>query len=167
MQRSGAASRALMLARLRLASALALLASLGMLGGALLFQYVGGLYPCEMCLWQRIPHAIIIALSLLAMLMLRTGKAARARIVLLCIAFAFIVSSGLGLLHAGVEQKWWQVRTSCTSTAAPDLGAIFASPVVRCDEIPWSLFGLSMAGYNALLSLLAAVLLFRLLRRQI
>ncbi len=156
-----------MLARLQQASWLAFCASSAMLGGALLFQYVGGLYPCEMCIWQRIPHAIIIALALLALLLLRTGKAARAHIVLLFIALAFVVSSGLGLLHAGVEQKWWQVKTTCTSTASADLGAIFASPVVRCDEIPWSLFGISMAGYNALLSLLAAMILCRLLRRQI
>jgi disulfide bond formation protein DsbB len=152
--------------RLQQAGTLALLASLGMLGGALLFQYVGGLYPCEMCVWQRIAHGVIIGLSLLALLMLRTGKAARARIVMTCTALAFLVSSGLGLLHAGVEQKWWVVLTRCTDTSSPDLAVIFAAPVVRCDEIPWSLFGVSMAGYNALLSLLMAVMLFWLLRRK-
>lgn len=145
---------------------LALLASGGMLGGALLFQYIGGLAPCQMCIWQRIPHAIILVLALIAALMLATGKAARARLVMLCTALLFLVSSGLGLLHAGVEQGWWRVQTSCVANVSGDLSAILTTQVARCDEIPWSLFGISMAGYNAILSLLAALLLWRLLQRK-
>jgi disulfide bond formation protein DsbB len=139
---------------------LALFASAALLGGALVFQYLGGLFPCEMCLWQRIPHAVIIALSLLALLMLKTGKAAQARIVMLFIALLFLISAALGLLHVGVEQKWWVIETSCTAISGVDLNAIFEAKITRCDDIAWSLFGLSMAGYNMLLSLVMAAILF-------
>jgi disulfide bond formation protein DsbB len=82
------------------------------------------------------------------------------------VALLFLVSAGLGLMHAGVEQKWWHIDTTCTDVGGVNLQDVFAKPVVRCDEIPWSLFGLSMAGYNALLSFAAAATLFFLLRRR-
>ncbi len=149
--------------RLSQSIALALVASIVMLGGALLFQYVGGLFPCEMCIWQRIPHAAIIGCSLIALMMLRTGKAPRARALMLCVAVLFLVSAGLGLMHVGVEQKWWVIQTSCTATGGADLNAIFEAKVTRCDDIAWSMFGLSMAGYNMLLSgAMAAFLIWHL-----
>jgi disulfide bond formation protein DsbB len=139
---------------------LALLASTGMLGGALLFQYVGGLHPCEMCLWQRIPHGVIIALALLAL-----RKPASERPILSLIIFGFLISSALGLLHMGVEQHWWQIETTCTASGTGDLSRILLAPVTRCDDIAWSLLGISMAGYNMLLSLLMAMILYLQLRR--
>jgi disulfide bond formation protein DsbB len=69
-------------------------------------------------------------------------------------------AAGLGLFHAGVEQGWWEGPTQCAATASAEgdlLGNILAAPLVRCDQIPWSLFGLSMAGWNALWSATAAI----------
>jgi disulfide bond formation protein DsbB len=145
---------------------LALCASTAILGGALLFQYVGGLYPCEMCIWQRIAHGAIIGASVMALLLARTGKAPRAHGVMRCVALLFLVSAGLGLLHMGVEQKWWVIQTSCTATGGADLNAIFEAKITRCDDIAWSLFGISMAGYNMLLSGAMAAWLIWLLKRR-
>jgi disulfide bond formation protein DsbB len=152
--------------RLHQAIWLALLASSALLGGAYLFQYVGGLYPCEMCIWQRIPHAIIIVASFIALLLFKTGKAPRAHGVMCCVAILFLLSAGLGLMHMGVEQKWWEIATSCTATGGADLTAIFESKITRCDDVAWSLFGVSMAGYNMLLSGAMAATLIWLLKRR-
>jgi disulfide bond formation protein DsbB len=138
---------------------LAFLASCVMLGGAFVFQYAGGLAPCEMCIWQRIPHIIIIMISVIALQMLKSKHVIFARNLMLCLALLFITSAGLGLLHVGVEQKWWVIKSSCTATASADLSAIFTSQIIRCDTIAWSLFGISMAGYNMLLSLIMAIIL--------
>jgi disulfide bond formation protein DsbB len=149
--------------RLSQSIALSLLAACAMLGGALVFQYAGGLFPCEMCIWQRIPHAAIIGCSLMALLLQTRGKAPRARIVMVCVAVLFLLSAGLGLLHMGVEQKWWVIQTSCTATGGADLSAIMQAKVTRCDDIAWSMFGLSMAGYNMLFSgTMAAFLIWHL-----
>lgn len=145
---------------------LALVASIAMLGGALLFQYVGGLFPCEMCIWQRIPHAAIIGCSLMALVLHKRGQAPRARAIMLCVAVLFLVSGGLGLMHMGVEQKWWVIQTSCTATGGADLNAIMQARVTRCDDIAWSMFGLSMAGYNMLFSGAMAAFLIWHLRRS-
>ena len=134
---------------------LILLATLGsgvLLLGAFSFQYFGGLAPCKMCIWQRWPHGIAIALGIVTL-----WQSTRL-IVWLGGAVGF-VGAGIGFYHAGVEQKWWQGPTTCTSgsiaNVAPEdlLNQILTAPVVRCDEIPWSLIGISMAGWNALISL--------------
>lgn len=143
--------------RIDTANALTLLGSSALLGGALAFQHLGGLAPCEMCYWQRWPHLTAILLGLAAWALART--AAR-RPLLILAGLAILVAAGLGLFHAGVEQRWWQGPTTCS--AAPTAGAsaqdilaeVMAAPIVRCDAIPWELFGLSLAGWNALLSAL-------------
>lgn len=142
--------------RLALAHSLALLGSSALLFGALGFQHIGGLAPCEMCYWQRWPHLAAIGLGLLALL-LRRSPLRRPLVVLAGIAI--LVAAGLGLFHAGVEQKWWEGLTTCA--AGPTLGSgediladILTSPIVRCDAIPWELFGVSLAGWNAILSTL-------------
>lgn len=125
--------------------------SAALLLGALAFQFLGGLAPCKMCIWQRWPHGIAIVL---AAIVLATGqpRLAWAGVLLM------LVSTGLGTYHAGVEQGWWPGPDTCTSGPIGDqsaedlLNQILATPLVRCDEIPWSLFGISMAGYNALIS---------------
>ena len=137
------------------ANALVLLGSSAILGGALAFQYLGGLAPCEMCLWQRWPHLAAIVLGLLAWAL----GSNRAVVALAAIATA--VSGGLGIFHVGVEQHWWEGITTCSATPATGSSAeimaqIMAAPVVRCDAIAWSLFGVSMAGWNAICSLLIA-----------
>lgn len=138
-------------------SALVLAVSAAMLGGAYAFEYVGGLQPCKLCLYQRVPWWAAICLGLLALLLASKPKV-RAGLLVIA-AVAVFIGAGIGMYHTGVEQKWWAGPTSCSGGAAPaDLDAlrnmIMNAPVVRCDEIPWSLFGISMAGYNFIISLL-------------
>ena len=133
---------------------LAGLGSLLLLAGALAFQHLGGLAPCPMCIWQRWPHlaAVLIALAALTVLWRRR------RPLSLVGAGAMAVSAGLGLYHAGVEQRWWPGPSGCSgvdpSGLSPDelLTRLSQAPLVRCDEIAWQLVGISMAGWNALLS---------------
>lgn len=146
----------------RRARLLALLVPVGLLGGALLFQYVGGLAPCEMCWWQRYPHgvAILVALASFAL------SPMKARPLVLLAALAIAVSGAIGVFHAGVEQKWWEGLTTCTASGAMTLDELMNAPLVRCDQIPWSLFGISMAGWNAIISLTGAALIARLSLRK-
>ncbi|MDI1285402.1 MAG: disulfide bond formation protein B [Reyranella sp.] len=145
--------------RLPLPSLIGLLAALGstgMLGGALYFQYLLGLAPCEMCHWQRWPHIASIVVGLLAFTSFaRPGLAAT--FAGLAVA-ALAVTSAIGLIHAGVELHWWQGPQTCTGTIPRGLSAdelkkyLFGARMVRCDDIVWSLWGISMAGWNAVLS---------------
>ncbi len=140
----------------RQAALLLALVSAGLLLGALGFQYLGGLAPCEMCYWQRYGHVAVLVIAGLALLFDRRALG------WLAVA-AMLAAAALGLYHAGVELKWWQGITSCTApvqsgmSTADMLNALRAAPLVRCDAVPWSLLGLSMAGWNALISAGAAV----------
>lgn len=153
---------------LLLANALALMAPAALLAGAYGFQYFVGLPPCEMCLWQRYPHFVAVALALAAALV--AAAAARAWLIRLA-AVAIAVSGLIGIYHAGVELKWWQGVTACTAapvtgSTADVLAQVMAMPLVRCDAIPWSMFGISLAGWNAILSLSAAgVILWLTMKR--
>lgn len=134
--------------------------SAALLVGALCFQYLGGLAPCHLCLLQRWPHAIAILIGLLILALPRRGLALVAALVL-------VAGAGIAAYHVGVEQHWWAGPTSCTApepgslSAADLLRQIEATPVVACDQIAWSLFGISMAGWNLLASLALAVLWLR------
>ena len=136
---------------------LAGLGSFGLLIGALLFQYVGEMAPCKMCYWQRYPH--VAAVSIAAIILL-TGMRGFAILGFLLT----LLTAGLGGFHAGVEQSWWQGPKTCASRAIDKLSTeellkqIMSAPMVRCDEIPWQMFGISMAGWNMILSLCLAVL---------
>jgi disulfide bond formation protein DsbB len=148
-------------ASLSLARFVAIMVPSALLGGALWSQHFGGLYPCEMCMWQRWPHlgAIIAALIAIA---LRKNQPMSATFTVLA-ALAIATSGGIGAFHAGVEYGWWQGFTSCTSTAGPAdgqsmLDAIMSATLVRCDVAPWDLFGISLAGYNAIFSIAGALL---------
>src|SRR5215210_4066162 len=112
---------------------LALLLPLGLLGGALGSQYIGGLHPCEMCYWQRWPHGAAILLASLAF----TGPAEspRSRALTLLAAAAIAVSGAIGVYHAGVEAKVFQGFTTCTTTGARTLQDILKVPLVRCDQV--------------------------------
>ena len=134
---------------------LAAAGSAGLMLAALAFQYIGGMAPCQMCFWQRYPH--VAALGLAAVAMFVPGGA---RLFAGLGALALLTTSGIGFFHAGVEQGWWEGVTACagggdvTALSTEDLlSSILDAPLVRCDEIPWSLFGISMAGWNALISL--------------
>ncbi len=136
---------------------IAALGSLAMLLGAFGFQYLGDMPPCKLCIWQRWPHGLAFGLGLVVLVWPnRALYALGAGIVL--------VGAGIALYHSGVEQQWWQGPTTCTSQgvggiSGQDLMAqILAAPVVRCDEIPWSMLGLSMAAWNGVASLGLAAL---------
>jgi disulfide bond formation protein DsbB len=151
VQRSDAGLSGAAVARL-----IALLLPVALLGGALGSQYLGGLHPCEMCYWQRWPHGVAIVLAALAF----TGpaEASRARALTLLAALAIAVSGAIGVYHAGVEAKIFPGLTTCTAlpkglTAAEMLKAITHAPLVRCDEVQFRFLGISMAGWNAILSL--------------
>ncbi|MEG3177239.1 disulfide bond formation protein B [Sphingomonas sp. RB3P16] len=149
--------------RFHSARLLALLLPLALLGGALAFQYVGKLYPCEMCWWQRYPHIAAIPLAALAFVV--PGRPARATLVALA-AVAILLSGLIGLYHAGVEYHWWAGVTACTSTVAGaiTLDSIMAAPIIRCDVAQWTVFGVSLAGFNALFSIGGAIAIFALMR---
>jgi disulfide bond formation protein DsbB len=141
----------------RLYPTLILSACVFALAVALTTQYGFGLPPCELCLYQRVPYVVAGLLAGAALLpVLPPG--ARAALVGLC-ALAFAVDCGIAAFHVGVEQHWWAGLESCTGGAPEarsieDLQALLAGPPpVPCDKIPWQLFGISMAGYNALLAL--------------
>jgi disulfide bond formation protein DsbB len=150
--------------RLKAARLLALALPLALLGGALLSQYVGGLYPCEMCWWQRYPHGLAILLAGAALL--SPLAAPRTRALTLLAALAVAVSGLIGAFHAGVEYKWWEGITTCSTGGAMSLDDIMAVPLIRCDQVQWTLFGISLAGFNALLSLGGALVIALLARRR-
>lgn len=141
---------------------LALAVPATLMAGALGSQYIGGLYPCEMCQWQRWPHYAAIVLALLAFVVPK-----QARPLTILAAIAILVSGGIGLFHAGVEYGWWEGLTRCSTVRASDnvLADIMSAPLVRCDEVQWSLFGISLAGFNAIISLLAGAIILRLCLR--
>ena len=143
---------------------LALLVPLALLGGALGSQYLGHLYPCEMCWWQRYPHALAILLAGLAYT--ASAASARSRTLTGLAAAAIALSGAIGVFHVGVEQGWWQGITHCTSSGATSLEDLMKVPLVRCDQVQWSLLGISLAGWNAIFSLGGAAAIFGLLLRS-
>ena len=151
---------------------IALLLPLALLAGAFGSQYFGGLYPCEMCWWQRYAHMVAVAFAALAF----TGSAAtgRARALTLLAALAIAVSGGIAVYHAGVEAKIFEGFTQCTAlakgTSTADLmNQIMHAPLVRCDEVQFRFLGISLAGWNAIISLggaaLIGILSFKATRR--
>ncbi|QIG54247.1 disulfide bond formation protein B [Altererythrobacter sp. BO-6] len=146
-----------------LAQHLALAIPALLLGGAYLAQYGFGLYPCEMCWWQRYPHFAALALALLSFI----APPRRAWIGLA--GLAIFVSGAIGGFHAGVEYGWWEGLTACSTTVPLDgnpLDAIMNAPIIRCDAAPWDLFGVSLAGWNFLISCGVGVMILALLRRS-
>ncbi len=146
---------------------LALLLPTALLAGAYGSQFIGGLYPCEMCWWQRWPHFAAVPLALVSFAL--PGMAMRKTMVALA-ALAILASGLIGGFHAGVEYGWWAGLTACSTTVQAGAGqstldAILNAPLTRCDVAPWSLFGVSLAGYNLLISTFGALAILALLRR--
>jgi disulfide bond formation protein DsbB len=153
---------------LRPTALIVLLASLALVGGALLFQHVGGLVPCTLCLYQRWPYYGAIGLALIAL------AVPRERIALLCLGLCgigFGIGLGVALYHVGVEQHWLAGPTACSAPqAAPTsiealTAQLLGQKPVRCDEVQWSLLGVSLAGWNVLASLGLVIFLMRNLFR--
>jgi disulfide bond formation protein DsbB len=130
--------------------------SLLLLAGAFVFQALG-YAPCKLCLWQRWPHAAAILIGVLAF-------GLKGRLLPVLGACAAAATAAVGLYHTGVERKWWEGPDTCTSGSISGLSAddllnqIMDAPLIRCDEVAWSLMGLSMASWNMILSALLAVL---------
>ena len=130
--------------------------SAALLLGAWTFQYFG-YAPCKMCIWQRYPHGAAVGVGLAAMLL---------PLVMLPLlgALAALATAGIGVYHTGVERGWWEGPSSCSSGDIGGLSVdqlfdqIMAAPLVRCDEVAWQMFGLSMASWNAVISFGLALL---------
>jgi len=128
--------------------------SAALLLGALAFQYLGGLAPCKLCIWQRWPHGVAIAAGLAALV-------AAPRLFAALGALAVSAGAGIALYHTGIERRWWPGPESC-SGGGGGLGGLSGADllsmegplgVVMCDEVAWEMWGLSMASWNGLLSL--------------
>ena len=123
-------------------------------------QYGFNLAPCELCYWQRYGYYAAIAIGLVTIFQ-RGGSQPR-RIGTWLLALAFLATAAIAIFHVGVEQKWWEGFATCTGAFDPSMTteeleqSIIDAPIVRCDEAAWTMFGISMAGYNALSALLLA-----------
>lgn len=134
--------------------------ALGLVGAAMLaaafwFQYALGFAPCTMCYWQRWPHGIVMAIAVLALIAGRNAS----RPLLTVSAAIMLIGAGIAFWHAGVEWKLLPGPAGCSGgvTLTGDVGAVLDALLdqkpVRCDESPWFFLGLSMAGWNAVISL--------------
>lgn len=148
----------------RLAQRLALGIPALLLAGAYVSQFGFGLYPCEMCMWQRYAHFTALVFALVSTF------APPPRLWIALAAVTIAASGLIGAFHAGVEYGWWEGITSCAipaSSGGNALEAILNAPIVRCDVAPWSLLGISLAGFNALFSIGGALGILGLLREKV
>lgn len=135
--------------------------SLATLAGAYGAQYFGGMTPCPLCLYQRPPHLIAAAFAIFAFLAPVAGWRATG---LTIAGLALATGAGIAGFHVGVEQHWWGGLAGCSSpiNTAQEIEALIKGMLgietAQCDDIPWALFGLSMAVYNAAISASLAVL---------
>jgi disulfide bond formation protein DsbB len=160
-----------MTADARPATALALIAA-AMLAAAFGFEHLGGLAPCALCWWQR--YAWMAALGPACAAIAAARHAPRAATALLLLAaLAALAGAAIAFFHVGVEQGWWEGTAACGSALGQGLSAeerlrrILAAPVVRCTDIPWSMLGISMAGWNGIVALGGGGLALRAALRQV
>ena len=125
--------------------------SVAVIFGAYAFEFIGGFFPCKLCYWQRYPHFLVILIfPLLYFFQIRS--------IIFVGVISMFISTTLAFYHVGVEQKYWPGPNSCTNSSIEGLTTdqlidqIMSAPLVRCDEIAWKLVGISMAGWNALIS---------------
>jgi disulfide bond formation protein DsbB len=149
------------------AAAAAAVAAIGLAAilGAYFFQFVMGLPPCPLCLEQRYAYYFCIPLAAMILLGLSVGSSRKVLLLaLLAIAVAMLWNASLGVYHSGVEWKWWPGPQDCSgtvpnfSTGGSLIDQMNKAKVVRCDEAAWRFLGLSLAGYNVLISLGLAVI---------
>ncbi len=143
--------------------ALLALACLGALGAALASQYWGGLHPCVLCIYQRYAYGAALAAALAAFLL--AGRPGLRQAALIAAGLAFLAGAGLAAFHVGVEQQWWEGLDSCSAPGLPTNATVdelrellLNQPFAPCDAVAWSLFGISIAGYNVIASLVLAAL---------
>ena len=129
------------------------LGSLSLILGALFFQYGQGLDPCVLCMYQRYPHFLAIILGGLAIW--RTPK------LYPLMGLIVLSSAAVAMFHVGVEQHWWEGLSTCSGNTEGSVADLLGKKAARCDEIPWSFLGLSMAVWNGVLSMIVAGMWFR------
>jgi disulfide bond formation protein DsbB len=141
--------------------------------GAWFFQYGLGLNPCPLCLEQRYAYYFAVPLAVMAALGDQAGASRKVLLAaLVVIAAGMLWNTGLGIYHSGVEWRWWPGPQECSGSAG-DFGSastleerLQSVRVVRCDEAAWRFLGLSLAGYNALISLVLAAIAGWGIRRE-
>lgn len=151
---------------LKIAPWLAILLSTGLWGGALAFEHFGGFKPCQMCYWQRHAHKAVLIISILTILARYISKDGTwDRVFMVFIGLALALSFGLAFWHTGVEYQWWEGPKTCSgvgmdSVNAQDIAAMLkpGAKILSCEDAPWHMFGISMAGYNALFSSIGSAL---------
>ena len=137
-------------------------------GGSLMAAYIAehlfNLQPCILCLYQRVPFLITLILGGIIFLLSFYQKRKSILVLVAISSITYLTNSALAFFHSGVERKWWKGFEGCS---APDqsnmsplevIEAIKNTPAVLCDEIPWDLFGLSMANYNVALCLFMGII---------
>ncbi len=137
------------------------LVALALILGALGFQYLGNLPPCEMCHWQRWPHIAAAIVGIVGGGLIASGRLdSRLGVTIAALTVVLVAISGaIGAYQAGVEWQWWSGPAACTGPAIHLTGTLdINQPVVRCDVAAFRLFGISLAGYNAAISLATALI---------
>ena len=154
-----------LLSQARTMPALLATACLAALGIALAAQHWGGLQPCVLCIYQRYAYGAALAAAVVGVVI--AGSLLGRRLALIASGLAFGAGSAIAMFHVGVEQKWWKGTDACHAPSFPEgatpqeqLAIMLNQPFVACDVIPWELFGISMAGFNVLASLVLAALSF-------
>ena len=148
--------------------ALVLLGGIGAIVTALGFEHLGGYWPCPLCLQQRYAYYFSIPVGFLALVLLGAGYVRIAAALMFAIAVAYLINTGLGIHHSGVEWGFWEGPSACSSapTLSGNAGGLLGKlaeekPVIRCDEASWRFLGLSFAGWNAVISLVLGALAAR------
>lgn len=123
-------------------------------------QYIGGLFPCPLCLYQRWPWWAALGFAAVATMPILSASA---RSILVALAgLSILIGAGIAVFHVGVEQHWWPGLASCgeggqSPTSIDQLQQMMNQPAVSCDTPAWTMFGISMAGYNAILSIVVGL----------
>lgn len=148
------------------AGGFAMLVALVSILAALAFEHIGGYKPCPLCLMQRWAYYAGLPLLFVALVLHASGHKVLAGLVFFAVALGFLANAGLGIYHAGAEWKFWPGPDTCAQpgglaplgTTAGDLaGSLGSVKVIRCDEAPWRMLGLSFAGWNVVTSFLTFI----------
>jgi disulfide bond formation protein DsbB len=140
---------------------------------ALAFEHIGGYLPCPLCLEQRYAYYAGVPVLFLALVLLSAGLRHSAALLFLLAALAFLANAGLGTYHAGAEWGLWPGPDSCagaqelTTSAGGLLDALPTTNVIRCDEAAWRFAGISLAGWNVVVSLLVFAMSLRAAVRSV
>lgn len=146
---------------------LALVLALISIGTALVLQHIGGYVPCMLCYMERYAYYVAVPALFLALALTSGGYRTAAALIFFLVALAFLANAGLGTYHAGAEWKFWPGPTTCgggetlTTSAGSLLKDIQNIKVPKCDEASLRIFGVSLAGWNVVASLVLMLLALR------